>query len=437
MKAPEDERAFFDREQETLDRERLVLHQQRKLQRLMGALEQNAFYSARLAAAGRPPHEVRTLEDLRSLPFTTKAELVESQRLHPPFGELPTYPTTRYRHLHRTSGTSGQPLRWLDTEDDWETWIRCWGCVYRAAGVGAGDVVFGAFSFGPYISHWTAMAGAERIGALRVAGGGMSSIQRLEAMRESGATVLLATPTYALHLAEVARREGFDIAASAVRVGIYAGEPGASIPNVKRRLEEAWGARCFDHAGATEVGAWGFACQAASGSVHLNELEFVFEVVEPDGDAPVPDEERGELVITTLGRLGMPVVRYRTGDLVVRSSEPCPCGRTLGAIRGGVLGRADDMLIVRGVNLYPAAADDAIRGVEGIAEYEVEVRGDGAMVDLVVKLETAGRPFAEVEADLLRGFRDRFNLRVGVEQAAPDSLPRYELKARRYKRRSG
>jgi phenylacetate-CoA ligase len=379
---------------------------------------------------------LRTLEDLGRLPFTTKAELVESQRRHPPYGELPSWPLERYRHLHRTSGTSGQPLLWLDAEEDWETWMRCWTAVYRAAGVGPGDLVFGAFSFGPYVSHWTAMAGAERAGALRLAGGGMSSLQRIEAIRTHGASVLVCTPTYALHLAELAARNGIDLRDSPVRVSIPAGEPGASIPNVRRRIEEAWGAQCLDHAGATEVGAWGFDCGAPSGALHLNELEFVFEVVESGGDSPVADGERGELVITTLGRPGMPVLRYRTGDLVVRSPEPCECGRTLASIRGGVLGRADDMLIVRGVNLYPAAADDVIRGVEGILEYEVEVRGgEGALEELVVRAEAAdSRPFAEVERELVAGFRERFSLRIAVESAPPGSLPRYELKARRYRR---
>jgi len=427
---------FYDRDAETLDREALRHRQEARLHSLMEALGRSAFYSERLAAAGVTPAAVRTLDDLARLPFTTKAELVRSQRLHPPFGTLPTWPRDRYRHLHQTSGTSGQPLRWLDTEEDWETWLRCWGCVYRAAGVGAEDVVFGAFSFGPYISHWTAMAGAERVGALRLAGGGMSSLQRLEAILASGTTVLVCTPTYALHLAEVAERHGLDIAGSAVRVGIHAGEPGASVPAVRRRIETAWGLRCFDHAGATEVGAWGFACSAPGAPVHLNELEFAFEVVEPADGSPVPDGRRGELVVTTLGRPGMPVLRYRTGDLVVRDEEPCACGRRLARLQGGVLGRADDMWIVRGVNVYPSAADDVIRGVAGIVEYQVELRSRESLDELVVQIENdASRRLADVEAELRRGFYERFNLRIAVETAEPGSLPRYELKARRYRRR--
>jgi len=261
------ETTFFDRDLETLDRASLKSRQEAALSRLMASLGSNPFYRAKLADAAPALDAVRTLEDLSRLPCTSKQELVDSQQRRPPFGELLSYPLRRYRHYHRTSGTSGQPLHWLDTEEDWETWIRCWAQVYRGAGVTEDDLVFCAFSFGPYIAHWTAMAGAERVGAMRLSGGGMSSRQRLDAIVDSGATVVVCTPTYALHLAEIASRHGIDLAGSPVRVTIHAGEPGASVPNVKRRIEEAWGARCFDHAGATEVGAWAFDCQAPNGSI--------------------------------------------------------------------------------------------------------------------------------------------------------------------------
>jgi phenylacetate-CoA ligase len=246
---------------------------------------------------------------------------------------------------------------------------------------------------------------------------------------------LVCTPTYALHLAEVAERIGLDIHSSDIRVTIHAGEPGASVPNVKRRIEEAWGARCFDHAGATEVGAWAFDCQAEDGAIHLNELQFIFEVIDPKTLNAVDEGTRGELVITTLGRPGMPVLRYRTGDLVEMTTELCECGRTLARIKGGVLGRADDMLSVRGVNVYPSAIDDLIRSVTSIVEYEVEIRRVSEMDDLLLKIESDGRrPFAEVEQAIFAAFRAQLNIRVSVVQAMAGSLPRYEFKARRYKR---
>jgi phenylacetate-CoA ligase len=228
---------------------------------------------------------------------------------------------------------------------------------------------------------------------------------------------------------------GIDLRSSAIRITIHAGEPGASVESVKRCIERAWGATCFDHAGATEVGAWAFDCQAQTGSIHLNELDFIFEVIDPPTAQPVAEGVRGELVVTTLSRPGMPVLRYRTGDLVELTPEPCACGRTLARIKGGVLGRADDMLIVRGVNLYPSTIDNLIRALPSIVEYEVEIRKVGGMDDLLLKIEINDRePFQVVRQELLAAFRSQQNIRVSIEQAERGSLPRYEFKARRYKR---
>lgn len=409
--------------------------QDERLRLLLLELSTNQFYQEKFGFAGMKMSEARGAADLNALPFTTKSELAAEQLEHPPYGRLLTYPLSRYRYLHQTSGTTGRPLRWLDTPEDWETFLRCWVEVYRGAGVTENDLVFCAFSFGPYVSHWTGIEGARHAGALAISGGGMSSEQRLRAVLDNRCTVLVCTPTYALHLAEVAERIGLDIHSSDIRVTIHAGEPGASVPNVKRRIEESWGARCFDHAGATEVGAWAFDCQAEDGAIHLNELQFIFEVIDPKTCRAVDEGTRGELVITTLGRPGMPVLRYRTGDLVEMTTEPCECGRTLARIRGGVLGRADDMLSVRGVNVYPSAIDDLIRAVPSIVEYEVEIRRVSEMDDLLLKIETDGRrPFAEVEQAIFAAFRAQLNIRVSVAQAVAGSLPRYEFKARRYKR---
>jgi phenylacetate-CoA ligase len=426
----------FTRQQlETLDRHTLGELQDERLRLLMGELATNEFYQAKARAAGIELARIENQEALRALPFTTKAELVEEQAAQPPFGRLLTYPRIDYRYFHQTSGTTGRPLKWLDTAQTWDWFARGWETVYRAAGVSANDVVFCAFSFGPYISHWTAMAGVWRVGALGLSGGGMNSEQRLLSILDNRCTVLICTPTYALHLAEVARREGIDLQSSAIRRSIHAGEPGASLPNVKRAIESAWGATCFDHAGATEVGPWAFDCEAQTGAIHLNEAEFIFDVIDPQSSAIVGEGERGELVITNLGRGAMPVLRYRTGDLVEMLSEPCACGRSFARIKGGVLGRADEMLIVRGVNLYPSAIDDLLRSFAPIIEYEVHIRRVEGMDDLLIKLETPDTiAFAEIAHAVLHAFRRQFNIRVSVEQAAPGSLPRYEFKARRFKR---
>ena len=426
---------FYHRELETQDRRSLIALQREKLGSLLQQLETNRFYKEKFQLAGLDMRSTRSAEDLQQLPFTTKSELITEQQAHPPYGRLLTYPLARYRYLHQTSGTTFQPIKWLDTKEDWESWMRCWGHVYRGAGVRDNDVVFCAFSFGPYISHWAAMDGARQIGALCLSGGGLSSEQRLRLMFDNRCTVLVCTPTYALHLGEVAEALELDLRGSDIRITIHAGEPGASVPNVKRRIEDSWGARSFDHAGATEVGAWGFACQSGDGSIHLNELEFVFEVVDPRTGEAIEPGTCGELVVTNLSRAGMPVLRYRTGDLVELILDPCGCGRRMARIRGGVVGRADDMLIVRGVNLYPSAIDNLIRGLPSIVEYEVEIRRRAGMDDLLLKLEVQdSKHFSEAEEVVLAAFRSQLNIRVSVEEAARGSLPRYEFKARRYKR---
>lgn len=426
---------FYNRQLETLDRERLRDLRDRKLRALLAQLTTNEFYQAKFKTAGIDSAGVRRFDDVSDLPFTTKNDLVEDQREHPPFGRLLTYPLPQYRYFHQTSGTTGSPLKCLDTQESWRWWLECWGYVYCAAGVTAEDIVFCAFSFGPYLSHWAGISGAWHIGAMCISGGGMNSEQRLRTMMDNRCTVLVCTPTYALHLAEVARARGIDLGASSVRISIHAGEPGASLPSVKRLIEDSFGAACFDHAGATEAGAWAFDCEARTGAIHLNEIEFIFEVISPETGRPVAEGERGELVITNLGRAGMPVLRYRSGDLVEMTTEPCACGRKLARIRGGVLGRADDMLIVRGVNIYPSAVDNVIRSVPQVVEYEVEIRRIDGLDDLRIKIETAGAQAHESVGRAVReAFRAGLNIRVSVEYAAPGSLPRYEFKARRYKR---
>ncbi|HEY7545899.1 MAG TPA: AMP-binding protein, partial [Blastocatellia bacterium] len=280
---------FYDQRIETLDEDGLRELQSERLRALMKGISANEFYREKLRTARMDFSAIKSADDLRAIPFTTKTELVEEQLSHPPYGRLLTYPVSRYLYFHQTSGTTGKPLQCLDTQESWEWWKRCWGYVYRGAGVNEDDTVFCAFSFGPYLSHWAAISGAWHVGAMCIAGGGMNSEQRIQSIIDNRATVLVCTPTYALHLAEVARSHGIDLRSSAIRIGIYAGEPGASLPNVRRAIEEAWGARVFDHAGATEAGAWAYGCEAEDTAMHLNEAEFIFEVIDPASGEAVDD----------------------------------------------------------------------------------------------------------------------------------------------------
>jgi phenylacetate-CoA ligase len=376
----------------------------------------NPFYRAKLS--DRASH-------LGDLPFTTKAELTEDQGTHPPFGTNLTYPIERYVRLHQTSGTTGRPLRFLDTAESWEWWRECWDPIYRAAGVTASDRIFFAFSFGPFVGFWSAFAGAERLGALCLTGGAMTTIERVAAIVATEATVVMCTPTYALRLAEAAREEGIDLARSALRVSIHAGEPGASIPATRERIEKELGVESFDHTGATEVGPHGFSCSARDG-VHINESEFIVEVIGTDGE--VRDEGDGELVLTNLGRWCMPVIRYRTGDRVRAVRGVCSCGRTLVKLAGGIAGRVDDMVTVRGVNVFPSAIEAIVRRFDEVGEYRVELARVREMDELRCIVEAP----AEVAERVGTAIHRELGIRCLVEAVAPGTFPRFEMKAKRF-----
>lgn len=415
---------------ETLGREALTQIQLKKFQLLLEpVLNTNAFYRRKLGQAGvRRAEDVQTLEDLRRLPFTTKLELTSDQAEHAPYGTNLTFGRERYTRIHQTLGTTGEPLRCLDTDESWQWWARCWAAVYKAASVTSMDRIFFAFSFGPFIGFWSAYEGARLIGALSFPGGGMSSHQRVRAIVVNDVSVLVCTPTYAMHLVEVAEQEGLDIKNSNVRITIHAGEPGASLPATKQRIESAWGARCYDHAGATEVGAWGYECMAQAG-VHLNEGEFICEVIDP---ATGKAAHEGELVVTNLGRAGMPVIRYRTGDHVKLLTAPCECGRTYHRLEGGVIGRVDDTLIVRGINVFPSAVENIVRGFSEVGEFTVEVYRQGELDEMEIRVEANGGEPEGVAAAVGNAIRNGLGLRVQVKPVPSGTLPRFDLKAKRF-----
>ena len=417
---------MFDRGLETQAPDALREHQWRRFQAMARELlGSNAFVRAKWRAAGLAAvDDLRGWDDFGRLPFTWKREFVEDQAAHPPFGTNLTYPLERYVRVHQTSGTSAEPIRWLETQASWDWWTRCWAFVLRAAGVTPADRVFFPFSFGLFVGFWAGFEGARALGALAIPGGGQDSLARLASMDALGATVLVCTPSYALHLAALARERGIDPSAGRVRITVHAGEPGAGIPAVRARIEAQWGARAFDHAGMTEVGAYGYECAEQAG-LHVNESEFVAEVVEPATGAPARE---GELVLTNLGRLGAPAIRYRTGDRVRVAAAPCACGRTFLRLEGGILGRLDDMLIVRGVNVFPAAVEGIVRRFPDVDEFQIEVVRAGELDEVRVLLE-ADDP-ATVRS-VQEALRVGLGLRLEVRSVPLRSLPRYELKARR------
>ncbi len=363
-------------------------------------LPTNKFYARKAAAPGF---------------FTTKQELIDDQAANPPYGTNLTFPLDRYTRFCQTSGTSGHPLIWLDTNESWTWMLGNWDRVYQAAGVTSKDHIFFAFSFGPFLGFWTAFEAATRMGALAIPGGGMRTSVRLRTILETHATVLCCTPTYAIRLAEAAAEEKLDLQNSAIRRILVAGELGGSIASTRAHIEKLWpGAKVVDHHGMTETGPVSYGCPARPGVLHVIESSYVAEVID------------NELILTNLGRIGSPLIRYRTGDLVKAAHGTCVCGTTDLALEGGILGRTDDMVVVRGVNIYPAAVEEVLRA-EGVTEYSVEVRTERALTELHVQVEGCAS-IHQLEAALANAF----SLRIPVSSVNPGTLPRFESKSKRW-----
>ena len=428
---------------EDLARDELGVVQRDRLRHLVGdVLADNPFWRNRLAEAGWEDlaglaDRLQDVSRLSELPVCSKQELVNDQETHRPYGSNLSEPLSGYTRLHQTSGTTGRPLRWLDTPTAWSNLLEAWSQIFRIAGVTASDRFAFPFSFGPFIGFWAAFEGAAAAGHLCLAGGGMSSVARLQLIEDNQATVMCCTPTYALRLAEVAAGEGIDLSAGSVRLLIVAGEPGGSVPGVRDAIEAAWGARVIDHWGMTELGPMAVECAEAPGGMHVLESECIAEVVNTETLDPVAAGEQGELLITTLRRTGSPLLRYRTGDLVVADPEPCACGRALLRLKGGILGRSDEMITVRGNNVFPASIEAVIRGVDGVAEFRVLLGSERAMDRLRVEVEPGeGAAVTAVTAGVAAAIRGAFNFGADVSAVAPGALPRFELKGRRFVRES-
>jgi phenylacetate-CoA ligase len=422
---------FFAADEEVLDSSLLQVLQRRKLAAMLEEVRRNnAFYRDKFSSAPFNPLS----DPLDSLPFTTRAELERDQLAHPPFGSNLTYPIESYCRFHQTSGTGGHPMRWLDTEKSWAWFRHIWGIIFTSAGAQRGDRILFPFSFGPFVGFWGAFEGASAVGALCLPAGGLSTSARLAMLLENHATVVCCTPTYALHMAETAAREGIDLTKSAVKSIIVAGEPGGSIPATRLRIESAWGARVVDHTGMTEIGPASFECEPRRGEgVHIVESEFIPEVIDPI-TGKLSLDNIGELVLTNLGRWGSPLIRYRTGDHVRLTRGLCACGRSFARLEGGILGRIDEMFIVRGNNVFPTAVEAVLRRFNELAEFRCTVYEDGALTQVRVEIEP--EPADSDHDDLVhrvgQALQEALHFRADVIAVRAGSLPRFELKGRRF-----
>ncbi len=422
---------------EFADRTRLAEWQALRVRALLEAIvPANPFWTEKLREANVEPRSMQSLDDLNRLPFTTKAELVADQEAHPPYGRNLTFGPTDYSRLHQTSGTTtGQPLRWLDTPASWNWMLDCWTTIYRRMNLRPDDRLCFPFSFGPFLGFWAGFEGALRQGNMCVAAGGMSSEARLKLILDNRITLLGCTPTYALRLAEVAAAQGVDLSSSSVRAILVAGEPGGSIPSVRSRIEAAWGARVFDHWGMTEIGPLASECDDDPGNLTVLETECIAEIIDPASGQPVAAGTPGELVITNLGRVGSPVLRYRTGDLVEADPATHSSGRTLLRLKGGILGRTDDMLIVRGNNVFPSSIEAVVREFSEIVEFRIVVARQREMNHVRIDIEP--QPLLDEQAcatladRVSKAIKQRLQFHAEIALAPSGSLPRFEMKAKR------
>lgn len=406
-----------------LDRAALSHLQLQKLNALLEeVLTHNVFYKRKLSAC---PTQLEDLDQLASWPHTTKEEL-QPQPGNEPFAANRTYPVDQYVRCHQTSGTRGRPLVVLDTANDWHWWVDAWQYVLDGAQVTSTDRVLLAFSFGPFIGFWSAFDGLTARGSLVIPGGGLGSLARIELINLAKVSALFCTPTYALRLAEVAAENNINLAELPVEKIIVAGEPGGSVNATRHRIESAWNARLFDHGGATEVGPWGIPDQEGRG-LYVNEAHFLAEFVSLKTGRPAQQGELAHLILTTLGRGGAPVIRYRTGDLV-RPVWTTDGPNRFVLLEGGIVGRADDMMIVRGMNIYPTAIEQILHSFPEVVEYRITARKQGAMDELVIEVEDHLQQPARIAEEL----RLKLGLKIDVRSVSAMSLPRSEAKGQRF-----
>jgi phenylacetate-CoA ligase len=402
--------------------------------------QRSRFHRALYDRAGIRPEDIRRFEDIRRVPKVEKAMMRDIQRKDPfPYGDALCVPLEEVSEFRQTSGTTGQPVYQADTWQDWEWWAECWAYILWSQGYRPSDRVFIPFGYNIFVAFWAGHYAAEKIGCEVVPGGVLDTQARILKIQELRATAMMGTPTYILGMADTARSKmGIDPAGLGITKITCAGEPGAGIPSTKRRMEEAWNAKVYDHAGATEIGAWSYECQHQPGGMHVNEALFLVEIEDADtGEIIETPGCRGKMVITALDRQAQPCIRFDSKDVIEWAAEPCPCGRTFRLIRGGVLGRADDITKVKGVLLAPASIEEVVRGIDGLSnEYEVIVDklGDVDRIKLKVELLPGAEERAkEIEARLKDQLRLKTNLGYRIEFYDYGRLPRYEVKAKRFK----
>jgi phenylacetate-CoA ligase len=425
---------------ETLPREKLRDLQVKKFKRVFEwAYNNSPFYRRLYKDAGMEPGDINTMEDIRKVPKTDKGMLRDVQSRQPfPYGDMLAVPLTQVTEFRQTSGTTGTPVYQADTWQDWEWWSECWSYILHAQGYRDTDRVFIPFGYNIFVAFWAGHYAAEKIGCEVVPGGVLDTEARIMKMKELKCNGFMATPTYVLGMADTARKIGIDPKSIGIQKITCAGEPGASIPTTKQRIEDAWGAHVYDHIGATEIGAWSYMCTFEPRGLHVNEAFFLVEIEDVDTGEIIEEPGRnGKMVVTAFDRTAKPCIRFDSKDVIRWADYDCECGRTFRIIDGGVVGRADDITKVKGVLLAPTAIEEVVRNFTELSdEYEVVVSKKGDIDDIALKIEV--KPgFESREASILARLKDELrvktNLGYKIEVHPYGSLPRYEVKAKRFK----
>ncbi len=433
------ESPYWNPRHETMSRAEIEALQVRKLRKLLDWTEaQVPYHSKRLQDAGVTADSINSLDDLRRIPFMTREEWMDGQLEQPPYGPILAAPEESAIRYHLTSGTTGKtPIRVLDSMKDWE-WIgEMWCYGFWGFGIRPNDTVFFAFSYGTFVGFWGAHYACEKMGCLVLPGGNMTTEGRVKQILDMNATVVCSTPTYALRMAQEARNLGIDLVNGPVKRLILSGEPAGSIPATKKLIEDQWGAKAGDTAGMTELGTiMMFECEQQPGGTHIIEDHYIEEVIDPQTGDPVAYGEPGERVVTSFGRGFIPVIRYRTRDLVLKiPAANCSCGRTFDIYEGGIRGRVDDMKLVRGTNVYPRAVEAIVREYDSIDEFQIHLytaEGIRDEIEVLVEIPDPGSDNDRIVSELQTSLSEAHEgLRFAVRQVANESLPRFELKARR------
>lgn len=432
--------AYWNPKIETLARAQLEALQLVKLRRQAAwAAARSPWYGRVLSSSDLDPAALTSLSDLRRLPMLTREQWMDSQFEHPPYGELPTIGGEGAIRVHTTSGTTGKgPLRALDSRKDWAWIAEMWAYAIWGCGVRPSDTAYIAFGYGSFIGFWGLHYSMEKVGVLNVPGGAQTTEARVRQIIDFEATVVASTPTYALRLAQEAQALGIDLPGSSVKRVILSGEPAGSIPQTKALIEQQWGAKAFDTAGMTEIGTiMVFECEHQPGGTHIIEDHVIEEVVDPQTLEPVAYGEAGERVVTSFGRGAIPLLRYRTGDLVCKvPAALCTCGRGFDIYEGGILGRVDDMKIIRGTNVYPRAIEAIVREFPEVDEFQTVISREGVRDEITLRVECKSDWDIERWDELAQALHKRLalaheGLNFALERAATGELPRFELKAKR------